>query len=279
MNLALYTLNFPFSRLEIHMILLLLDKDKDGFIEFEDLGSSLNQLRMLEEAKTKPPIPTIATPDRGWIKGKFYCLNCLEDANHPYHFEEMFPANTFSEGVVNIIRRHTKLCTPSIKVNQSSDEKKESELTTGLMLTDQGLEGGDEWNPKEATFYYRPSGYIASEWSPTNIPDFMALAHDPILWSKMISEIMLYEERVEKRMAKLGLREQTQCIIPLGLQRRIRVGPGELPPNIVKIILSNESQEQHEQSWILVERSDAIFNVTKLNPKSKNVQQVSSDSK
>ncbi|KAF7256819.1 hypothetical protein EG68_06296 [Paragonimus skrjabini miyazakii] len=143
---GLVDMNFPFNKLEIQMISLLYDPDRDGFINLDDLQTSLNELRS-----------------------------------------------------------HTGLCTPTIDIYLSSTEQHEHKLQPNTMLTDQQLDGGDEWSPIEIAFYYRPASYLPSDWSPNSGPDFMSVAHDPLLWSKMTLEVARYEERMQRHMSLLSI--------------------------------------------------------------------------
>lgn len=202
---GLTDMNFPFNKLEIQMISLLYDSDRDGFINLDDLDISLNELRLKEEAANKQDIPKIVTEDRGWILGCFYCLSCLEIATHPFHFERLFPLNTYTEGVANIIKNQTGLCTPTIDIYLSPAAELENKLEPKTMLTDQDIIGGDEWAPTEVGFYYRPAGYPPSPWSPGYFPDFISVEHDPLLWSKMTIELARYDERVQRQMSLLRI--------------------------------------------------------------------------
>ncbi|KAF6774152.1 hypothetical protein AHF37_06511 [Paragonimus kellicotti] len=198
-------MSFPFNKLEIQIISLLYDSDRDGFINLDDLQTSLNELRLRELATSKQEDSKILIADRGWILGRFFCLSCLDVATHPFHFERLFPLNTYTEGVASIIRSHTGLCTPTIDIYLSSTEQREHKLQPNMMLTDQQLDGGDEWSPIEVAFYYRPASYLPSDWSPNSGPDFMSVAHDPLLWSKMIVEVSRYEERMQRHMSLLSI--------------------------------------------------------------------------
>ncbi|KAA3675952.1 uncharacterized protein DEA37_0012842 [Paragonimus westermani] len=202
---GLVDMKFPFNKLEIQMISLLYDSDRDGFINLDDLQTSLNELRLRELATSKQEDPKILISDRGWILGRFFCLSCLDIATHPFHFERLLPLNTYTEGVANVIRSHTALCTPTIDIYLSSTEQCEHKLQPNMMLTDQQLNGGNEWSPIEVAFYYRPASYLPSEWSPNSLPDFMSVAHDPLLWSEMTVEVARYEKQMQRHMSLLNI--------------------------------------------------------------------------
>ncbi|VDP90043.1 unnamed protein product [Echinostoma caproni] len=164
--------------------------------------------QLLEKEAESQTIPSpLLSQDRGWILGYFHCITCLVLENHPFHFQQLLPLNTYTEGVIEIIRRHTRLCTPTIHVYLEESASESSALAKQLMLTDQGLVGGPEWSPTEVHFYYRPGGYAQSDWSPTPLCDFLRVAHDPLLWSQMILDGIAHEERVRRQMNALSLNE------------------------------------------------------------------------
>lgn len=104
-----------------------------------------------------------------------------------------------------ILRRHTKLCTPTIQVYLDQSATESSALRGQQMLTDQGLTGGPEWSPTEVRFYYRPGGFAPSDWSPTPLHDFLRVAYDPLLWSQIVIDEMRYEERTRRQLEALSL--------------------------------------------------------------------------
>ncbi|KER19352.1 hypothetical protein T265_15567, partial [Opisthorchis viverrini] len=134
-----------------------------------------------------------------WILARFYCLSCLEISEHPYHFSRSISVNTYSEGLADIIRNRTGLCTPKIAIFLSSDAEDSTQLQPETMLCDQGLRGGEEWSPMEVGFYYRP--LMENQQSCSDIGDFefVISVHDPILWSKMIIDLAKCEDRLASK--------------------------------------------------------------------------------
>ncbi|THD24872.1 hypothetical protein D915_004385 [Fasciola hepatica] len=204
---ALICLEFPFTKLEIHLITMLLDRNMEGFIYFTELANSLNSLRLEKESESGALPSPLISGDRGWVLGCFYCITCLVKDNHPFHFKQLLPLNTYTEGIVEIIRRHTKLCTPTIQVYLDQSATESSVLKEQVMLTDRGLNGGPEWSPTEVQFYYRPGGFSPSDWSPTPLHDFLRVAYDPLLWSQMVFDEMRHEERVRRQLNALSLQD------------------------------------------------------------------------
>ncbi|CAH8657178.1 unnamed protein product [Schistosoma bovis] len=113
---ALLSLKCPFTKFEIDVITRLLDKNKNGFIDYQDLTCSLTKLSLEDGTLKELSIERIAKSDRGSVICKFNCLNCINIHESPLHFEQLVPLNTYTEGLVNIIRHKTLLWLPKISI-------------------------------------------------------------------------------------------------------------------------------------------------------------------
>ncbi|CAH8638214.1 unnamed protein product [Heterobilharzia americana] len=194
---ALLSLNCPFTKLELDVITRLLDRDKNGFIEYEDLASSLISLSIKDGALKIKNIEKIEKSERGWVVCKFHCLNCINIHDSPLHFERIIQLNTFTEGLVSMIRQETLLWLPKISIFLSANEEPESELQTELMLSDYDLKSGAKYDAPQLDLFYRPIGKVLSNDSCTDkLSDVgETLQADPILWSKLVTENTKFHEK------------------------------------------------------------------------------------
>ncbi|KAG5443562.1 hypothetical protein CSKR_101127 [Clonorchis sinensis] len=196
---AVVSMSFPFTKLEIRIIMRLFDHDHDGMIRFDDLNTRLSYLSLQDENRAKALSKKEILPAPQWILARFYCLSCLEISEHPYHFSRSISVNMYAESLADIIRDRTGLCTPKIAIFLSSDAEDSTQLQPETMLCDQGLRGGEEWSPMEVGFYYRP--LVENQYSCSDIGDFefVISVHNPILWSKMVIDLEKCKDRLASK--------------------------------------------------------------------------------
>ncbi|KAK4474430.1 hypothetical protein MN116_001586 [Schistosoma mekongi] len=203
---ALLSLNCPFTKFEIDVITRLLDKNKNGFIEYQDLSSSLTKLSLQDGSLKEFNIERIAKSERGSIICKFHCLNCINVRDTPLHFEQLIPLNTFTEGLVSIIRHETLLWLPKISIFLSANEEPESELLPELMLSDYNIKSGAKYDAPKVDLFYKPTGQILSNdhYTVALLGVVDTLQSDPILWSKLVTENIKFQENVSKKIKLLS---------------------------------------------------------------------------
>nr|CAH8872652.1 unnamed protein product [Trichobilharzia regenti] len=197
---AVLSLNCPFTKLEIDVITRLLDQDKNGFIEYEDLATSLTNLSLKDGTLRALEIEKIQKSERGWTVCKFHCLNCINICDSPLHFERLVPLNTFTEGLISIIRQETLLWLPQISIFVSANEEPDSELQPEFMLSDYDIKSGSKYDAPSLDLFYRSTGRILRNDSCVNEVHIMPeeIQADPILWSKLVIENIKFQEKSTK---------------------------------------------------------------------------------
>ncbi|XP_018654854.1 hypothetical protein Smp_017870 [Schistosoma mansoni] len=141
-------------------------------------------------------IERIAKSDRGSVICKFNCLNCMNIHESPLHFEQLVPLNTFTEGLVNIIRHKTLLWLPKISIFLSVNAESESELLPELMLSDYDIKSGAKYDAPKLDLFYKPTGQILSSdhYTVELFDTVETLQSDPVLWSKLVTENIKFQE-------------------------------------------------------------------------------------
>ncbi|CAH8570467.1 unnamed protein product [Schistosoma turkestanicum] len=202
---ALSSLNCPFTKFEIDVITRLLDRNKNGFIDYDDLTCSLTELSLENGSLKKLNIDRIEKSDRGSVICKFNCLNCLNVLECPLHFEKLISLNTFTEGLISIIRHETLLWLPKISIFLSANAQPESELLPELMLSDYDIKSGAIYDPPKLDLFYQITGQVLSDDHYTiEILDTLdTLQADAVLWSKLVLENIKFQENVPQNVKLL----------------------------------------------------------------------------
>ncbi|CAH8655954.1 unnamed protein product [Schistosoma margrebowiei] len=203
---ALLSLKCPFTKFEIDVITRLLDKNKNGFIEYQDLTCSLTKLSLEDGTLKELSIERIAKSDRGSVICKFNCLNCMNIHESPLHFEQLVPLNTYTEGLVNIIRHKTLLWLPKISIFLSVNAEPASELLPELMLSDYDIKSGAKYDAPKLDLFYKPTGQILSNnhYTVELLDTVNTLQSDPVLWSKLVTENIKFQETLSHNFQLLA---------------------------------------------------------------------------
>ncbi|CAH8287119.1 unnamed protein product [Schistosoma haematobium] len=177
---TLLSLKCPFTKFEIDVITRLLDKNKNGFIDYQDLTCSLTKLSLEDGTLKELSIERIAKSDRGSVICKFNCLNCIN----------------IHESLVNIIRHKTLLWLPKISIFLSVNAEPASELLSELMLSDYDIKSGAKYDAPKLDLFYKPTGQILSNdhYTVELLDTVDTLQSDPVLWSKLVTENIKFQE-------------------------------------------------------------------------------------
>ncbi|BHF69879.1 hypothetical protein SprV_0301292600 [Sparganum proliferum] len=176
----------PFTSVELHLITMLLDPDSDGCIQMKDLEAGVLRLCQKEELSIMQRAPSaLIRPPVLWVRIFFRYLTYAQCSTLNLHFSKDVPANTSTGVLVEIIRQHCRLNSPSVNLFSHKAALPKDAVPIGVTLEELGILGGQRLAPEEFTLYYQPSAVFGLRAPPHTAA---SLTFSPLVWLDEFAE-------------------------------------------------------------------------------------------
>ncbi|VDM00482.1 unnamed protein product [Schistocephalus solidus] len=120
-----------------------------------------------------------------WVRVFFRYLTYAQCGALNLHFSKDVPANTSTDVLVEIIRQHCRLNSPSFNLFSHKSALPKDAVPIGVTLEDMGILGGQRLAPEEFTLYYQPLATFGLRPPPHTAA---SLTFSPLVWVDEFAE-------------------------------------------------------------------------------------------